>query len=36
MNEDEIIRDHGDREDALERAQALCNVLNAKYPFFEG
>ncbi len=26
---------HGDRQDALERAQALCEVLNAEYPFFE-
>ncbi len=24
-----------DRQDALERAQALCNVLNAKYPFMD-
>ena len=27
---------HGDRQDALERAKALCQVLNAKYPFLDG
>ncbi len=27
---------NGDRQDALERAQALCQVLNAKYPFLDG
>lgn len=25
-----------DRQDALERAEALCRVLNAKYPFIDG
>lgn len=24
-----------DRQDALERAQALCDVLNADYPFYK-
>ena len=27
---------HRDRQDALERAEALCNLLNAKYPFLDG
>ena len=26
---------HGNRKDALERAKALCDVLNADYPFME-
>lgn len=25
-----------DRQDARERAEALCKVLNAKYPFLDG
>lgn len=26
---------HGDKQDALERAQALCKLLNSDYPFHE-